>query len=119
VGRDPEVAHAGVGGQDEVQERRLAAGAPALLEHVGDGRGADRTPAEGLGEGRVQGGRADLIQQAQQARGFAGEGVSPDREGLEEGLGLRAGLPEAIATAEFVRAALLGLRSAHLRGHFE
>jgi hypothetical protein len=34
--------------------------------------------------------------------------MAPHREGLEEGLGLRAGVPEAIAAAELVGVALLG-----------
>ena len=63
---------------------------------------------EGLGERRVQRGGADLIEQAQQARGLAGEGVAADGEGVEEGLGLGAGVPEAIAAAEVVGVALLG-----------
>ena len=106
--RDAEIAHAGIGGQHEVERRGLAAGAAALLEHVGDGGGADRAAGEGLGERGLQRGRADLIEQAQQARGLAGERVAPDGEGVEEGLGLRAGVPEAIAAAEVVGAALLG-----------
>ena len=49
-----------------------------------------------------------LIEQAEQARGVAGERVAAAGEGLEEGLGVRAGVPEAIAAAQVVRAALLG-----------
>ncbi len=106
--RDPEVAHAGIGGQHEVEQGRLVAGAVALLEHVGDGGGADRAAREGLGERGIQCGRADLIEQAQQARGLTGERVAADGEGVDEGLGVRTGVPEAIAAAELVGVAFLG-----------
>ena len=106
--RDPEVAYAGIGREHEVEQGRLAAGAAALVEHVRHGRGADRPPGEGLGERGLQRGRADLIEQTQQARGLTGERVPPDGEGVEEGVGLGAGGPETIAAAEVVRAVLLG-----------
>jgi hypothetical protein len=104
---DPEVAYTGIGGQHEVEQGWLPAGAATLLEHVGDGRGADRAPGEGLGERRLQRGSADLIEQAQQARGLAGQGVVTDGQGVEEGLGLRAGVAETIAAPERVRVTLL------------
>ena len=108
MGRDAEVADARVGRQHEVEQGRLAAGAAALLEHVGDGGRANSAPRERLRERGVEGGGADLIEQAQQARGLAGQRMSPDGEGVEEGVGLRAGVAEPIAAAELVGVALLG-----------
>ena len=106
--RDPEVAHAGIGREHEVDQGRLAASAAALVEHVRHGGGADRPAGEGLGERGLQRGGADVIEQPQQVRGLPGERVAPDGEGFEEGLGLRAGGAEAIAAPEVMRAVLLG-----------
>ena len=64
-------------------------------------------------------GGADLIEQAQQARGLAGERVAADGEGGEERLGLRAGLPEAIAAAQVVGAPLLGDERREMRVVFD
>jgi len=73
---------------------------------VGDGGGANGAPRERLRERGVEGSGADLIEQAQHARGLAGQRMPPDGEGVEEGLGLGAGLPEAITAAEVVGVAL-------------
>lgn len=105
--RDPEVAYAGIHRQHEVERRGLPAGSPALLEHVSDGGGAARPAGEGLGERRIESGGADLIEQAQQARGLTGERLAPDGEGVEEGARVPAGVAEAVAAAEVVRVALL------------
>jgi hypothetical protein len=53
---DAEVSHARIGGQDEIDRRWQVAGAPVLLEQMGDGGGADRLPIEGLGERAIEGG---------------------------------------------------------------
>jgi hypothetical protein len=100
----------GSGGEHEVDRRREPAGPPSLVEDVGDGGGADRTARKGFGERRIEGGRADLIEQAQQVGGLAGERLAPDGEGVEERVGVRAALPEPVPAAEVVR----GLRNAQL-----
>jgi hypothetical protein len=55
--RDAKVSHARVGGQDEVDRRWQVAGAPVLVEQMGDRRRADRLPVEGLCQREVEGGR--------------------------------------------------------------
>src|SRR3989304_3453368 len=85
VGGGRGVAYAGIGREHEVERGRLAAGAAAVVEHVRHGRGADRPPGEGLGERGLQRGRADLIEQTQQARGLTGERGPPDGGGGGEG----------------------------------
>ena len=117
--RDAEIAHAGGGRQHEVDRGRLPAGAPALIEHMGDGGGADGAAGERFREGGVEGRRADLIEQAQQTRGLAGEQVAANGEGGEERLRLRAGLPEAIAAAQVVGTTLLGDQRREMRVVFD
>jgi len=108
MGRDPQVAHAGIGGQHEGDRRRLPTGAAALLEDVGDRGGADGAAADRLRQGRIEGAGADLVEQVQQARRLAGERLAAAGEGVEEGVGVGAGVPEAVAAPEVVGPALLG-----------
>ena len=61
--RDAEVAHAGIGGQHDVDQGQLAAHVAVLLEHVGEGGGTDRAARVSLDQGGIQGGRSDLIEQ--------------------------------------------------------
>ena len=86
---------------------------------MGDGRGADRAAGERFREGGVERRRADLIEQAQQARGLAGERVAAHGEGGEERLRLRAGMPEAIAAAQVVGVPLLGDQRREMRVVFD
>jgi hypothetical protein len=84
-----------------------------------DGGGADRTAGERVREGGVQRGRADLIEQMQQARRLADERVPAERERVDEGRGLGAGVAQAIAAAQVVRAPFLGDERGEMRVVFD
>ena len=65
MGRNAQIAHAGIGGEHELDRGREPAGAAPGVEDMGDGSGTDRAAREGLGERDVEGTGAHLIEQAQ------------------------------------------------------
>jgi hypothetical protein len=75
---------------------------------LGDGGSADGTACQRVSERRLEGVRADLIEQAQHAGRLTGERLAPEGEGVEEGVGVLAALAEPVPAAEVVGAALLG-----------
>lgn len=98
--RDAEIAHAGIGGQDDVDRRREMAGAPALLEEMGDRCRANGLPLEGLCQRRVEEAGADLIEEIEQAGGLSNHRSLAARERLEKRLGMGTCGAQAIAPAE-------------------
>jgi hypothetical protein len=108
MGRDAQLAHARIIGQHDGDRRRQPAGVAALIEDVRDGDGAEGAPRAGLAEGRIEGAGADLVEEPQQLGRGSGQGLAAEGQCVEEGGGVRAGLPEAIAAPELRRAVLLG-----------
>jgi hypothetical protein len=63
VGRDAELAHARIIGQDDVDRRRQSPSPAALVEDVRDGDGAEGAPREGLAEGGIERAGAHLVEE--------------------------------------------------------
>src|SRR5277367_1258252 len=115
VGRDPEVARARVVGQ-RVLEGGAPRGALRLIEDVRNRLGRERAAPEGIGDGRVEGLRAEAIEELEQPRGGAPEVPAAERDGAQERLGVRARGAEPVAPAELVRVALLLGEGREVRG---
>ena len=113
---DPQVADPGVVGQHDGERRWRTAGPALLIEHVGDGGRADGPAREGLGERGIERGRAEAVEQIEQAARFGGERMAPRGERLEEGVGVGAAAAEQIAPAQLVRGALHGGERGEVRG---
>src|SRR5271170_6187633 len=116
VRRDPEVAGARVLGQRVLEGRWRPRGALRLIEHVGDRLGRERAAPEGIGDGRVEGLRAEAIEELEQPRGGAPEVPAAERDGAQERLGVSARGAEPVAPAELVRVALLLGEGREVRG---
>src|SRR5262249_11035889 len=106
MGCDAEGARPRVGRQEAGGGRWGPTGAGALVEAVRDGSGAEGVPGHRVREGGVELPGLVLVEEAEQGRGVARDEFPAAGEGLEEGVGVRAGLAEAIAAAELVRPAL-------------
>src|SRR5262249_60806044 len=106
MGGGAEVARTGVGRQEPREGRRGPPSAGALLQAVSDRPGTEDLAGHGVGESRVEVGGAVLLQALEQGDRVAGDEVPAAGEGLEEGVGVRAGLAEAIAAAELMGPAL-------------
>ena len=71
-----------------------------------DGPGAEGVAGHRVGEGRVEVPGIVLVEETEQGRRVAGDELPAAGERVEEGVGVGAGLAEAIPTAEFVGPAL-------------
>lgn len=85
----------------------MPAGAGALVEQVGDGRGTHRPAGEGFLERPIEGGGAVEIEQPEEGRRVVAQGLPAPGEGIEEGLGIGRGGPEPIPAAQLVGVAFL------------
>ena len=108
VRRDPEVAHAGVVGQDDRDGRRRLARAGPLVEQMGDRGSGDGAAIEGLAERALDRTGAMRIEQAGQTCCVRADGLASASQGIEESGGAGARAPQAIAATELKRATLLG-----------
>jgi hypothetical protein len=102
MGRDPQFPSTGVGGQEPGDGRRDAPSAGALVEAVRDGPGTEGVAGDRVGEGGVEVPGVVLVEEAEQGRRVAGDELAAPGEGVEEGVGVGAGLAEAIPAAELV-----------------
>jgi hypothetical protein len=102
-----DVAGACIVGEQDVDRRRRAAGAAALIEHGADGLGGGGAAREGLANRDVELAGPFAIAQAQKARRRATEVPATKRDLLEERGGARRGGREPIAAAELAGALLV------------
>ena len=105
--RDPEVARTRVLGQRVLEGRQRPCGTLRLIEHVRDRLGRERAAPESVGDRRVEGHRAESVEELEQPRGGASEGPAAQRDGAEKRLGVSADRAEPVAPAELVRVALV------------
>ena len=102
MGGDAEIPHPGVGRQQHGDGRRGAPGPGVLVEAMRDGPGTDGIAGDGVGQRRVEFPGVVLVEEAEQGRRVAGDEFPAAGEGVEEGIGVGAGLAEAITAAKFV-----------------
>ena len=115
MGRDAQVPGAGIGGQKARDGGRGAPGAGALVEAVGDGPRADGLGGERLGERGVQLAGVVLVEEPEEERRLGGQTLPTAGEGVEEGVGVRASLAQAIPAPQLVRVMLGGGKRGEVR----
>ena len=112
---DAQIAGAGIGGQKPRDGRRGASGAGALIEAVGDGPRTEGLAGQGVGERGIELAGVILIEESEEVRRVGGQALPAAGEGVEEGLGMRARLAQAIPAPQLVRALLGGGERGHVR----
>ena len=105
---DAQIAGAGIGGQKPRDGRRGASGAGALIEAVGDGPRTEGIAGQGVGERGIERAGVVRVEEPEQEGRLGGQALPTAGEGLEEGVGVRAGLAQAIPAPQVVRAMLGG-----------
>ena len=108
VGRDAQVPGAGIGRHKPRDGGRGALGAGALIEAVGDGPRTEGLAGERVGERGIERAGAGVVEEPEEERRVGGQALPAAGEGVEEGVGVRAGLAQAIPAPQVVRAMLGG-----------
>src|SRR5690349_4030890 len=103
---DAEVSDVWVGGQHDVERRRLSASARSLVKHVGDSVCRERVAPERVGDGLLEVGSAVVVEQLAKAKRVRRQPLAATREGVEEWRRRRARLAEPVSTAQVAGAPL-------------
>ena len=94
---DDLIAHARIVGERDADDGLRAVGPPLLVEHVGDGLGAEGAARVRVTNRRVERGGAVEIEEAEQTGGGAAEVSAVEGDLGEERLGRRANGEEPVA----------------------
>ena len=119
MGADIEVAHAGPVRQREGQRRRAAVLAPADLQQMGDGAGAEGIAREGGGDRGGELLRPAVVEQGEEAPGVWAERLATGRKALEEGGGGRDRHAEPVPGGVDVGLLGGGEQALEMRGVFD
>ena len=106
MGRDAQVPGAGIGGQKARDGGRAAPGAGALVEAMGNGPRTEGLAGQGVGERGIELAGVIRVEEPEEVRCVGSQALPAAGEGVEEGMGVRARLAQAIPAPQLVRALL-------------